>query len=234
MSVFGGPDIVTDGLVLHLDAANRKSYPLSGSTIYDLSGNGNNGTINGATFDANNNGSFDFNGSSNYIAITNPYRNFTNEITVEWWTKRNGTLAGGSGWGMSQQNTDTVNNTYFLMHSSNNTGMTFYVRDPSFNAWRALSFGADSVDTSPCHLVGTVSSSKVATYKNGNLIGTATGMSGNMTTYASPIIHLGKDPRYASGRFYDGNIYTAIVYNRELSADEIAQNYNALKGRFGL
>ena len=41
-----GPRIVTDGLVLHLDAANRKSYPGSGSTWYDLSGNGNNGTIN--------------------------------------------------------------------------------------------------------------------------------------------------------------------------------------------
>jgi len=234
MSVFGGPDIVTDGLVLHLDAANRKSYPLSGSTIYDLSGNGNNGTINGATFDANNNGSFDFNGSSNYIAITNPYRNFTNEITVEWWTKRNGTLAGGSGWGMSQQNADVVNNVYFLMHASTDARMIFYVRDVSVNAWRNLDFGPNAVDTMPCHLVGTASSSKIAIYKNGNLIGTGTGMSGNMTTYASPIIHLGKDPRYGSGRFYDGNIYVARVYNRELSAYEIAQNYNVMKGRFGL
>lgn len=49
MSVKGGPDIVTDGLVFNLDAANRKSYPGSGTTWYDLSGNNNNGTITGGS-----------------------------------------------------------------------------------------------------------------------------------------------------------------------------------------
>jgi hypothetical protein len=56
-----GPRIVTDGLVLCLDAADRNSYPGSGSTWYDLSGNNYNGTISGATFTTfNNNGVFYF------------------------------------------------------------------------------------------------------------------------------------------------------------------------------
>ena len=69
MSVFGGPDIVTDGLVLHLDAANRKSYPGSGSTWYDLSGNNRNGTINGSPVFSN--GYFDITSDTTYISVSN-------------------------------------------------------------------------------------------------------------------------------------------------------------------
>lgn len=59
MAAHGGPNIVEDGLVLYLDAANKKSYPGSGTVWKDLSGNGNDGTLtNGPTFGSTNLGSY--------------------------------------------------------------------------------------------------------------------------------------------------------------------------------
>lgn len=68
--MYTGPNIVTDGLVLYLDAANTKSYPGSGTTWNDLSGNGNNGTlINGYIFNSIGNGNLVFDGSNDYVNI---------------------------------------------------------------------------------------------------------------------------------------------------------------------
>ncbi len=70
MSVYGGPDIVTNGLVLHLDAANSKSYLGSGTTWNDLSGNGNNATLtNGPSFSNSNRGSIVFDGTNDYAEL---------------------------------------------------------------------------------------------------------------------------------------------------------------------
>jgi hypothetical protein len=86
------PKIVTDGLVLCLDAANSRSYPGSGTTWFDLSGNGNNGTLaNGPTFNANNNGSIVFDGTNDYVEITNRNTNLefqpSQAFTVSTWFK---------------------------------------------------------------------------------------------------------------------------------------------------
>jgi len=86
--MYTGPNIVTDGLVLHLDAANAKSYPGTGTTWSDLSGNGNGGTlINGPTFDSGNNGSIVFDGVNDYASSNNSLGNGWNEITVSTWVK---------------------------------------------------------------------------------------------------------------------------------------------------
>ncbi len=79
MSVISGPNIVTNGLVLHLDAANTKSYSGSGTTWTDLSGNGNNGTLtNGPTFDSANYGSVVHDGVDDYIVGNTPVTGNTN------------------------------------------------------------------------------------------------------------------------------------------------------------
>ena len=62
-----GPRIVTDGLVLCLDAGNSKSYPGSGTAWNDLSRNGNNGTLNGPTFNSADRGSIVFDGTNDYV-----------------------------------------------------------------------------------------------------------------------------------------------------------------------
>ena len=87
MSTKYSPQIVTSGLVLALDAANKVSYPGTGTTWYDLSGNGNTGTItNGPTFSNVNLGTIVFDGTNDYVSIpsTSNFNN-GNNITVEAW-----------------------------------------------------------------------------------------------------------------------------------------------------
>ena len=88
MSAFGGPNTITDGLVLNLDAGNSKSYPGSGTTWFDKSGFGNNGTlINGPTFNTGNGGSIVFDGVDDYAVIPDTnILSFTNaKMSVSAW-----------------------------------------------------------------------------------------------------------------------------------------------------
>ena len=72
MALSHSPKIVTDGLVLCLDAGDGKSYSGSGTTWYDRSGNGNNGIlVNGPTFDSNNRGAIVFDGVNDHVSIPN-------------------------------------------------------------------------------------------------------------------------------------------------------------------
>jgi hypothetical protein len=91
MAYFHSPRIVTDGLVLALDAANTKSYPGSGTTWSDLSGNSNNGElVNGITYDDTNLGSLVFDGVDDYVQITKvPSIDFTptSSFTMMVWAK---------------------------------------------------------------------------------------------------------------------------------------------------
>jgi hypothetical protein len=90
MAFFRGPNVVTDGLVLSLDAANIKSYVSGSTTWYDKSGNGNNGTLtNGPTFDSNNGGNLVFNGTNQYIDCgSSSLLNFgTGNYTIGVWFK---------------------------------------------------------------------------------------------------------------------------------------------------
>ena len=72
MGLAHSPRIVTDGLVLCLDAASKRSYPGTGATWYDISGNGNHFNLyNTPTFDSDNGGSISFNGTDEYARSTN-------------------------------------------------------------------------------------------------------------------------------------------------------------------
>ena len=89
MAFGNGPRIVTNGLVLSLDAADRNSYPGSGTTWRDMSGNGNNGTLtNGPTFSSANGGSIVFDGTNDY-ATTNYIPLFVNDFCISFWVKFN-------------------------------------------------------------------------------------------------------------------------------------------------
>ena len=81
MTIGYGPTVVTDGLVLALDAADRNSYPGSGTTWTDLSGNGNNGTLdNSVTYTSNNGGGLSFDGTDEIVLL--PKIITTNDFTV--------------------------------------------------------------------------------------------------------------------------------------------------------
>ena len=82
MGFYRAPQIVTNGLVMYLDAANPKSYPTTGTAWYDRSGNGNTGTLtNGPTFNSGNNGSIVFDGIDDYVSLSSS-PNLTNPLTI--------------------------------------------------------------------------------------------------------------------------------------------------------
>ena len=233
MGLSHSPKIVTNGLVLALDAANNKSYPGSGTTWSDLSGNNNTGTLtNGPTFSSANGGSIVFDGTNDYVGFTyNSIFNPPSNISVSLWGRL------------------TVNNTsirtlielsvstdelYFIywrgdlspkrwwygLRQSNNT----YVEtnststDFSINTWYNLALVADSSTGLFSFYINGILDNSIA--YNGTLKQTASSLS------------IGADAG-ASRRYLIGNISNTLIYNRALTAAEVLQNYNATKSRFG-
>jgi len=221
MAFGNGPRIVTNGLIVSLDAADRNSYPGSGTSWSDLSGNNNNGTlVNSPTFSSANGGSIVFNGTNQYVTDTINIANTA--FTIICWVYSNVTPTSdtvfsiGTGAATRQAlHLRMVTNTSFLFGLYNDdlsatvTGVT--------GVWNCL---ADTLTT------GFVQS----IYQNGifNTSRTAGGYyTGNTTC------NIG---RWAndSAEYVNGNIPIVQVYNRALSATEIQQNYDAQKSRFNL
>ena len=210
-----GPRIVTDGLVLHLDAANRKSYPGSGSTWYDLSGNGNNGTISGATYSASNK-CFNYDGTDDTVttSISSP-----TVRTVFIVFRRNGTQTSLGSVLIGKRTTGCFSSALYLNGST---------------ALRAYSGGPEtavtSVSDNTWYHITVVAKAAGGTdfYVNGNY---ASGYSTNFNCNAM-LQNIGSSCN-AEGSL-KGDIPLVTAYSTEFSADQIKQNFNAIKGRFAL
>ena len=234
MSFNYSPKIVTNGLVLCLDAANTKSY-VSGSTAWtDLSQGGNNGTLtNGPTFNSSNGGSIVFDGVDDRVSRTtniNTGQNFTVNAwiypTLLGTTRRAVAISSNNytslnGWFFSTAGANT-NNTFFLSIGSDNAYRVALANTLSLNQWAYIS--------AVCQNGG----GSINLYKNGIETSYAvTVLSTNTLIYTYPQFNVGyrdagtPDP-------YTGNISVVQIYNRALSASEVLQNYNATKTRFGL
>ena len=231
MSYANGPRIVTDGLVLHLDAANRKSYVGSGTTWTDLSGNGNNGTLtNGPTFSSSNGGFFIFDGTDDQVQGAIPSSTFDSSHSISCWLYRESVKQ----WSALFSNNVTSNSCSILTFI--NTTNSIGTNNVGINA------SAISVDLGSDHLnkwiyativyngISSGSTVNIYAYKDNSLI------SGSGSLYwtlnKSSYYYIGR--HYSSGLYYDGFISNISVYNKALSANEVQQNYNALKGRYGL
>ena len=215
------PKIVTNGLVLCLDAANTKSY-VSGSTVWtDLSRSGNNGTLtNGPTFSSANGGSIVFDGTNDYVSfstITN------NTYTIDFWYKMGGNdgsygyFASSGDNGLAISEGGTLNGLiYGQFYYWNGVGLNNLGIIPSTTNWNHI-----------CALINT-SINNIQIYGNGNQSSTTT-----VTSMSTSITNIG---RYITSNlnFLKGNLASYKVYNRALSTTEIKQNYNATKGRYGL
>jgi hypothetical protein len=240
MAYRNGPKIVTDGLVLCLDAAISKSYPGSGTTLYDLSGYGTNATLsNGASFNSSEKGYITFDGTNDYLS-TSPgevFYEYGTEITACAWFKRNGTITFGSGGGQSTQNVDNGAYNVWLFHGGNNNTMIFYVRGNNNGSYYWISRSSSVLNDNTWYFIcGTCSSSLIKLYTNGVQDGASgNGVnSGIIVNNSNSVVQYGKDPRYSTNRYFNGSVGQTLLYNRELSADEIRQNFNATRGRFGV
>lgn len=237
------PKIVTDGLVLCLDASNPRSYA-SGSTAWlDLSRSENNGTlINGPTFSSANGGSIVFDGTNDYGEI--PFETILNDCSFEFWFRATSVRA--YQYMLSLRN-NSVTNTFALYFDLNDTdeagaNQTMWVYWNSGGANKSTipktgTYG-DWNDSTWRHYVFTRSTTVAPNtlhYMNGNLVtsvtraGTQTIQFGNGSGYKLYIAQLGSNLYH-----FPGQQSVIKIYNRVLSAQEIQQNYNALKGRYGL
>jgi hypothetical protein len=226
MSVYAGPEIVNDGLVLCLDAANSRSYPGSGTAWTDLSGNGNTGTLtNGPTYNSSNLGFFQF-VTNNFAAIPNNVALDTQTPTVEVWVKTNETTQNGFWFEKG-----TVNSQYSLF------------QEGAFIRWRMKIGAITTLSTTTAtymntsnwyQVVGTYTSGTRRLYINGVLVTFDTQTGTIATNSGGMSIGVYGGFNGSRGYYYNGNLSSCKVYNRALTAEEIQQNFNATRGRYGI
>lgn len=227
MPNYYGPKIATDGLQLYLDAANTKSYPGSGTVWSDLSGNSSSTSslVNGPTYSSDDGGAIVFDGSNDYINGPSDSSLYTTNITVEAWIR---VTANPSDW---VRIVGTGGNT------GNRTFGLWYAVDRRL-LWQRYGAGDPSLyPTSPTldlnswnHVAATTSGNSHVLYKNGAVI--SVGLNANGPWAASnEKITFG----FAGFHTYTtGRIASVKLYTTALSKEQILENYNANKARFGL
>jgi len=244
MSFHFSPKIVTDGLVLYLDAANTRSF-ISGSTSWvDLSRSGNNGTlINEPTFNSANGGSIIFDGSNDYFITSSgstPTLNITSQITLETWFKSTALANVSQGDNLFSKGLSTdLNSGVYELNLANNTT----TNRPLFR----MRIGASTPTYSPTNILinlnqiynvtCTYNGSIIRIFVNGVESGSGLSTSGSIQNNTQPLSIGARYVHTTIGgfdSFFSGNIYMSKIYNRSLTEQEILQNYNTTKTRFGL
>jgi hypothetical protein len=222
MGIAYNPRIVTDGLVLALDAGNRKSYPGSGTTWTDLSGRGNNGTLtNGPTFSSSNGGSIVFDGTNDFVD-TSLITEFS-DFTVCVWFKQSGSIKA------YQRLVDKnyINGFWLGRENTNANKWGGGVRDSAFPFGRYI-----TLNDNQWHFIVSRREGTAHTIFGDGVTNTISG-----TVSSSPLslnnILIGKSDQVAQDLF-TGNIASVQIYNRALTSTEIQQNFNATRGRYGI
>ena len=228
MALHHSPFIVTNGLTLYLDAANRKSYPGSGTTWTDLSSIKSSGElVNSPTYNSSNLGYFQF-VTDDYVKIPNSTVLDTQTPTVEVWVKTNFTFQNGFWFEKGDVNTQ-----YSLFQEGGSIIWRMNIGGNPFSQTTAATSSFINT-TNWAHIVGTYVSGYRALYINGVLVSSDT-QSGTIATNAGGM-SIGVYGGYTGSRgyFYNGNLAICRVYNRALSATEVAQNFAAHRGRFNI
>jgi hypothetical protein len=230
-----GPDIVSDGLVLYLDAGSPNSYrPNFGTTWRDISGFNNSGSlINGPTYDSTNGGSIVFDGVDDYAItsdITSSYY-VSSSFTISTWANVSSTNTGFRGiFGCFDDNIPSVNYTgYSFWIRSGESKFSFVVGGPSGFTF----IPADSnyqIDIW-YNLTGINTGGISYFYINGILQSATSNQSISPPQYP---VKIGKTYKNTNDYYYSGKVANGMIYTKALSSQEILQNYNAQKSRFGL
>ena len=221
------PKIVTDGLVLYLDASNLKSI-ISGSTVWnDISRGGNNGILtNGPLYNSSNSGNIVFDGVDDYVDLgTASFFNGLINITVSVWVNPQST----DSYIFSRYYNHTING-FILYHNSNNK-FGFDGRESS-DAYLSV-VSTNSFSKNNWHnVVATKSGNIWSIYVNGVLENSGVRGIGNIG-WSNNRCRISSLDLNSPNIFYSQNkIANVKVYNRALSAAEVLQNYNATKGRY--
>jgi hypothetical protein len=229
-------DCYVSGVTLWVDGyqVERSSSMSTFTSVYtgdicnNLTGSSNTGTLtNGVSYNDSNSGSFIFNGTNNYIIIPENSALNTQTPTVEVWVKTNATTQSGFWFEKGQVNTQ-----YSLFQE----GAVIQWRQNFSGSVTNLSTTTATYmnTTSWYQIVGTYTSGSRKLYINGTLVN-SDAQTGTIATNANGM-SIGVFGGYngARGYYYSGNIASVKIYNRELSAAEISQNFNATRGRYGV
>ena len=234
-----------DGLIFCVDAANTKSYPGSGTNVTNIGLTTSTASlVNGVAYNSSQGGSFFFDGSNDYIScgdinfrISGPSLSFEVVFYYDGLDKTNMPI-------FTKRNPNSPFNQWSLAVSNGNlyaggTGKvlsTFLRPDESSNSGPPDPKDRGATYTLPTagiyHAIVTNSSTTASLYVNGVLQSFGTSSQSQNNFLVS-----GADMRIGNNNaasYFTGSIYTARLYNRTLSPTEVLQNYNALKGRFGL
>lgn len=219
---FQEENIVTNGLTINLDAANSSSYAGTGTSWYDTSGNGNNGTLtNGPAFSGENGGMITFDGTNDHIVI--PSFSVSSSFTIEIWCY-----------------TTSLSTIYIMAGKYGGGAYDFWVG--VYGSKFTLSISMPNKIEPQTAVVSTNTWYHVCAVYNASAITASIYLNGVLGQTLSGSSAFQNPPgNYAVGAFgqngsyyWPGKIPLHRYYNRVLTAAEIAQNYNATKGRFGL
>ena len=231
------PKIVTNGLVLDFDAGQQNSYSGSGTTWTDLSGRGNNGTLtNGPTYNGANGGSIVFDGVNDYGVLinTSSLRPGAGDFTIEAWIYKTGTSGGNVGdvatiYGTAWSGGSAAG--AWILYANENSGTKI-----TFAIWNTgIVTSTTTILTNQWyHIVVSRIGTTVRLYINNVLESTGTSSANANNSAYNIYVGLYYDPSGFLG-YFNGRIPIVRLYNgKGLTATEITQNYNALRGRFGL
>lgn len=235
MSLGHGASIVRDGLLLHLDAANSKSYSGTGSAWKDLKNNSNNTLFNSPIYES---GALQFDGTNDYVQLPTTFfsHNSGSPFSVSVWFKT--ATNGGIIFGQTGQENFLTTSSYVPAIYVNTLGRVvtscFWGGATSNTATSTISV----TDNKWYNIVVTFSSNTQRSYLNGNLYSTITK---TQTAYGTGpyyyFLGVGRQfnwPNTSTNPYFSGSISSFMFYTKQLSNSEIVKNYEALRGRYNI
>lgn len=238
MSTKGGGSILTDDLILYLDAANKKSIISGDTTWYDLTFSNFNSTLsNGVTYNVNNKGVLEFDGTNSYCQIPQISDNNTiGDYSFGFWFSPMTTI-------------DGTNTNYYMLFEAQNTPIpnstdnyVYFLNSGGFMTFSTFTPTNDLLTTTNEWVGGkwynifctyNISTSTKSIYVNGVLENSVNGVS---NCYLNTSTHAGVGAYSSPSRIwgFPGMISNFLIYSKTLSPTEVLQNYNSIKNRFNI
>lgn len=221
--VYNNASVVKSGLVIYLDPANIKSYPGSGSTLFDLSGKNNHATLfNSPSFTG---GNLILDGVNQYAQITanQDSLDFRNQQTIMIWEYHNFTTGRRNIW-------DQAYGGYGTWTHELGLNINYYYGDAGTNNTPYTALGSTTTSTNIWNCMTSVRDLSTISFYNGI---TSTSQSNPYADQPVTSTNIRIGLGY-TGVYWAGNLGPILVYNRALTSAEIQQNFNVIKGRYGI
>jgi hypothetical protein len=225
--------VVQSGLVLNLDAGASTSYPGSGTTWTDLSGNGNTGTLtNGPTYNSSNGGSIVFDGVDDYVSFSynSSYNIGGRNLTLSSWVMATSLVNISHGGGIVVRDSGSNDGLYemLLVNTSSKNWIFFRMSGISSYSPKIIPIELNTFYNITC----VYDNGTMRNYVNGVQEGSGSSQNIDINTSGTRTLRIGR--RFLDVAEFPGRIPQVSVYNRALTATEISQNYNATRSRFSI